>query len=66
MDTATYVAQLPWSLEAVFTYGRDAEDYHLARETHRQFLAEYGLTARDVPLLRFSISNHDAPFHDIS
>ena len=66
IETATYVRQLPSSLEAIFMYGHDAEQASLARQTHQRFLAEYGLSARDVPLLRLNLGNHDAPFSDVS
>ena len=64
VDTATYDSNLPYSLHAVFILdGSDAAATLRAREVHSGFLAAYpALTADDVPLLRLSLSNPEAPF----
>lgn len=53
-------AALPGSIEAVFCVHSDG--CHQAREVHRRFLEAYGLSASDVPLLRYL---HERGFMDM-
>ena len=46
---------LPWALEAFVFDGDDALRARMAR-THQQFLGFFGLTAEEVPLLRYRCS----------
>jgi hypothetical protein len=67
---------LPWAVEAfVFSARPDDERALYARmeATHRDFLVYYGLTAAEVPLLRYRCSQNDIPpaeqgrcFEDVS
>lgn len=60
---------LPWALEA-FVFDGDAEMQARMAQTHQRFLDYYGLTAEEVPLLRYRCSklglgdtSHDADEH---
>ena len=63
VDTATYVANLPHSLEAIFYLSTSSsQDEQHARLVHSTFLAATGMTPSAVPLLRLALNNHAAPF----
>lgn len=69
-DAEYFVANLPHSITAFFFQpglcGGDAYDgpkcTDYAIGAHRNFLAHYGLTKEDVPLLQFDSFNWDLPF----
>ena len=62
VDTATYAANLPHSLEAVFYLAdSDSDAVQHARAVHQGFLAEYPDQA-GVPLLRLDMRALNAPF----
>ena len=56
VDGLHWTEHLPDTIEAFFGTG------DLARTQHRAFLREYGLSAQQVPLLAFDLSNWDEPF----
>ena len=58
VDGDWWTAHLPDAVEAFFHGGESA----LAREQHRRFLQEFGLTADQVPLVRLDRRNWEAPF----
>ena len=64
VDTATYAANLPASLAAIFILDTsDAEAAQHARQVHEGFLrANPTLTASDVPLLRLRLHDLHTPF----
>ena len=74
VNSRHYNDHLPNSVWAFFyPKGQDPTTWDLGygiqidvRRAHRDFLAEYGLTARDVPLLEFDPSAWDRPFQDVT
>lgn len=71
VDGLTWNANLPNSVECFFelegrgveaTSDRGRSQASYARDAHRRFLNEYGLTDREVPLLKFDPARFDAPF----
>ena len=72
LDTVTWEQQLPWSIEAFFypetalTACADPGDIKSCHpdlhDLHDMFLAEFKVTADEVPLLRLRIENWDEPF----
>ena len=65
VDGISWNAHLPNTIEAFFelegqSAGTGQADY--AREAHRRFLAAYGLSEHEVPLLKFDPFRWDAPF----
>ena len=63
VDTATYRAHLPNSLEAFFAQEGGEVG---ARRAHAHFLHAYNLSASAVPLLRLDLADLEQPFVDIS
>ena len=61
LSTADYVRHLPFSLEAMFVLDPGDE---ATRHAHALFLARYGLSASDVPLLFFDRAHKR--FRDVS
>ena len=53
LDSASWIEHMPRTIEAVF-YNAGGTDWHPAAKTlHGKLLAAYGLTAEQVPLLRY-------------
>ena len=72
-ESAAYMRELPKSVEAIFyTTGTCGDVYdgpkcaQYARAAHGNFLRHFGLTAKDVPLLKFDLFNWQQPFEDVS
>ncbi len=65
VESAHWIEQLPWSIEAFFvTAGGDAKEMLLTRRAHQAFLRAYGLRGQKYapPLLRYRPDRWDAPF----
>lgn len=60
IDGLAYNRNLPRGVEA-FVLGT-TDDLAKAREVHQRFLGAYGLSAVEVPLLRFRPERHGEPF----
>lgn len=65
VDGISWNAHLPNTIEAFFELeGDDAgvEKLNYARDAHRRFLTEFGLSVEEVPLLKFDPARWHAPF----
>lgn len=66
LDAHTWVAHLPWTIEAVFFSAGAAHAEATAREAHGAFLAHFALDAAQVPLVQLDLHNLGAPFTEVA